>query len=223
MIRLIYRSYMDKKKYMTILIFEILIIFVLIIMSYEKDQTYEMMMHQDYYQLYYEQLFIQIFSILNAMFVLFLAMDHDQVFFKPFFAYFSRTKVMLSKYMFHFLMIFIYLLHIFMLYQIVFSLLIPISIAFDLMMLLDLGLDTMIILNLILIMIRHKFKTLSVVIVLFYVLYSMFIYVDAMAYYYMFPIFQIQKKLNIVELIYKICYICLGFLIYMSKSMQEAV
>ena len=223
MIRLIFQSYMDKKKYMMMFIYLLIIIFLLIIMCIEKDSDIEMMLHKDYYQVYYEQLFMQIMMILNAMFVLFLAMDHDQSFLKPFYAFFNRKKVVFYKYQFHVFWIMIYSFTLYMLKTIIFKLIIPIDISFDMILLIDLSLDMIIILNLMLIFMRSKYRTLSVVIVLFYILYALFIQSDSQILYYIFPIYSMGKTINLIELCYKVCYIYLGFLIYWLKSSVEDV
>ncbi len=223
MISLVYLSYMDKKKYLILFVYQLIIISVLIIMCNENDNQIEMMLNSSYYRHYYEQLFIQIFTILNVMFVLFLSIDHDQLFFKPLYCYFFREKVILSKYLFHMFWIILCGLNTYMLMTVIFWLLIPFDIKFNLIMLIDLSLDMFIVLNLILILIKSKFKTLSVVIVLVYILSSLFIPKELSTLYYIFPIFNMDKSINILELIYKICYIYLGFLIYYLKSMTEDV
>jgi len=105
------------------------------------------MLNLRYYQIYYEQLFAQVFMILNAMFVLFLAMDHDQRFLAPFIAYFQRFRVSLAKYIFHMWIIVLYIFNVYILYQIVFEIFLPISVKLDIMMFIDLSLDLFMILN----------------------------------------------------------------------------
>ena len=223
MIRLMYQSYMDKKKYMILFIYQFVLISILVIMCYEEDSVFEMKLNKAYYQVYYEQLFMQVFMILNAMFVLFLAMDHDQSFLKPYYAFFRRQKVIVSKYIFHACWIVIYALNLYMLKTIIFDVFIPIEITFDKIALIDLALDMFLILNLIFILMRSKYRSLSVIIVLCYILLSLFITNEHRIFDYIFPIYKLDKSINLLELSYKICYIYLGFLIYNLKSLAEDV
>jgi len=223
MIALIYQSYMDKKKYLLIGIYQFIVIITILLLCLEHDGYDDLILKPSYYQLFYEQLFLQVFTILNAMFVLFLTMDHDQLFFKPFYAYFHKDGVVFYKYIFHVLWIVIYMLHLYMIHTIIFWVFLPIDIHLDIYTFIALILDMFIILNMILIFIKSHIKSLAVVIVLFYMILTLFVKDNISVIFYIFPTFHMENQINMVELTYKICYIYLGFLIYMAKSLYEEV
>ena len=221
--RLVYASYMHQKKYMILGVYQLISIGLMILVSHTEDSSYEMMLYPNQYRIYMDALFLQVFLILNAMFVLFLALDHDQTFLKPLYGFFGRLKVLISKYFFFMIIIFLYIIFISMLYIIVPYFLTGLILDFNWMKMSDLFLDMMIILNLILILIKDKHKTLAIVITLIYMLASLFLNDISDFFYYMFPIFQTENMINNIEMSYKICYISLGFTLYLLKSLKEEV
>lgn len=223
LIKIIYMSYMHKKKYMILVIYQLIAIALVILISKNEYQKYEVMLFPLYYQIYIKALFLQIFLILNAMFVLFLAIDHDQSFMKPLIGFFGRSKIYLNKYLFFIIHILIFFCFITMIYISIPKMTIGIDIQFDLYMFIDLLMDMILILNLILIMIKDKYKSLAILIVLIYMLMTLFMPSDDLWIYYMFPIFRIDKDINYIEIYYKLCYISLGFSIYFLKSLKETL
>jgi hypothetical protein len=221
LIRLLYISYMHKKKYMILVIYQIISIMLLYLISKNEYQTYDVMLYPNYYQSYIKALFLQIFLILNAMFVLFLCLDHDMNFIKPLISYFGREKVFLNKYLFFFSHMMIFSCFIVMIYVSIPRLSIGIYIDFSYVMFLDLCLDMVLILNIILITIKDK--TLAILIVLVYILMILFTSSQNEIIYYIFPIFSIDKSINSIEIYYKLCYISLGFSLYYLKSLKEDV
>lgn len=212
---------MDKKKYMVLCIYQLLSIAFMILIVVTKDTIYEVMLNPLYYQNYFEELFIQIFLILNAMFVLFVALDHDHQFFKPFISYFRREKVFTAKYIFFSITILFFFSYISMLYIVLPALVTGLKMTYKTLMMVELVLDMFIILNFICILIKEKYKTLAVIIVLVYILAILFIPQTNEVLFYLLPIMRIEKETNMIEILYKICYICLGFTIYLLKSLKD--
>lgn len=223
LIRLIYISYMHKKKYMILVIYQIIAISLMLLISKNEYQRYEVILYPMYYQTYIKALFLQIFLILNAMFVLFLALDHDQSFIKPLVSYFGRSKVFICKYVFFLIHITLFFCFIVMIYISIPKLSIDIDLEFSYALFIDLFFDMVIILNLILILIKDKYKTLAILIVLIYMLMTLFTSLQDEMFYYIFPIFNSNKDINMIEIYYKLCYISLGFSIYFLKSLKEAL
>lgn len=223
LIRLIYVSYMHKKKYMMLAIYQIIGLVLIILITKNEYARFEVMLFPDYYQNYISSLFFQIFLILNAMFVLFLSIDHDQTFFKPLISYFKREKVFVAKYIFFVIHILIFYLFMLMIYISIPKLLIDLDMIFNVLMFIDIGLDMFIVLNFILIFIKDKHRTLAILIVLIYILLSLFIPNKNMYIYYMIPMHQFDKAIDSVELSYKLCYISLGMSIYFLKSLKEDI
>lgn len=222
-IKIIYMSYMHKKKYMILVIYQLISLALIILISKNEYQKYEVMLNPLYYEIYIKALFIQIFLILNAMFVLFLALDHDQSFIKPLISFFGRQKVFLNKYSFFSFHIIIFFSFISMIYIVIPKLAIGIDMKFEPYMFIDLFLDMFLILNLILILIKDKYKTLAILIVLIYMMMTLFMPTDELWIYYLWPIFRMDKDINLIEIYYKICYISLGFSIYFLKSLKETL
>jgi hypothetical protein len=214
---------MHKKKYMILVIYQLIAISLLILISKNEYQKFEVMLYPTYYQIYIKALFLQIFLILNAMFVLFLSLDHDQSFMKPLISFFGRDKVFMHKYLFFFIQIVIFFSFIMMTYISIPKLVIGIDINFEPFMFIDLLMDMFLILNLILIFIKDKYKTLAILIVLVYMLMTLFMPHEEVWLYYIFPIFRLDKDINMTEIYYKLCYISLGFSIYFLKSLKETL
>lgn len=223
LIRLIYVSYMHKKKYMMLVIYQVLALGLIVLITQNEYVELEVMLFPEYYQNYISTLFCQIFLILDAMFVLFLSMDHDQTFLKPLISFFGREKVYIAKYIFFMIHIIIFYLFILILYVSIPKLLIDLDMVFDIFLFIDIGLDMLIILNLILIFIKDKHKTLAILIVLMYILITLFLPNHNVYLYYILPIHTFDKTTNMIEIYYKICYICLGISIYFLKSLKEDV
>jgi hypothetical protein len=214
---------MHKKKYMMLVIYQVIAIALLYLISKNEYHKYEVMLYPEYYQTYIKSLFIQIFLILNAMFVLFLALDHDMSFIKPLISFFGRSKVFLYKYLFFLSHILIFSCFIVMIYVSIPRISIGLDIEFSSMMFLDLCLDMLLILNIILICIKDKFKTLAILVVLIYILMILMMTSHNNMIYYIFPIFYVDKSINHIEIYYKLCYISLGFSIYFLKSLKEGL
>ncbi|BCR36032.1 hypothetical protein [Mariniplasma anaerobium] len=208
---------------MILVIYQLIAISLIILISKNEYQKYEVMLYPLYYQTYIKALFLQIFLILNAMFVLFLALDHDQDFMKPLISFFGRQKVFVHKYLFFFMHIIIFFSFIIMIYILIPKLMIGVDIQIEVFMFIDLLMDMFLILNLILIFIKDKYKTLAILIVLIYMLMTLFMPYDKLWLYYIFPIFRIDKDINMIEIYYKLCYISLGFSIYFLKFLKEAL
>lgn len=219
MIKLLYLSYVDRKKLMVLSIFELLVMCFLVLIIYEKDAHYEMMLQESYYLTYIHDVFMQVFLIVNAMFVLFLVMDHDQAFLKPLMSYFGRFKVSLYKYIYLVIILLLYSGFLFMSYIVFLELLTPLDLDIDVIEIVYMFLDMMILMNFILISIRHKYKSLSIIILMIYIFQTLFNDTLPHSYQYVLPFFRLHKNYQILELYYKICYICLGFMIYIRKSM----
>jgi hypothetical protein len=212
---------MHKKKYMMLVIYQIIALALIILISKNEYQAYEVILNPLYYEIYIKALFVQIFLIFNAMFVLFLALDHDQSFIKPLIGFFGRQKVFMNKYIFFFFHIIMFFSFIVMIYIIIPKLTIGLDMKLEVIMFLDLLMDMFLILNLILIFIKDKYKTLAILIVLMYMLLTLFMPYEKQWIYYLCPIFRIDKVINIIEIYYKLCYISLGFSIYFLKSLKE--
>lgn len=106
-------------------------------------------------------------------------------------------------------------------YVIIPALITGLKITYKTLMMIDLALDMFIVLNFICILIKEKYKTLAVIIVLIYILAVLFIPQKNEVLFYILPIARIEKETNIIEILYKICYICLGFTIYLLKSLKD--
>ncbi len=212
---------MDKKKYMILFVYQVLAITFIFLIVHTKDEAFEIMLDPKYYQAYIQTLFIQIFVILDAMFVLFLALDHDQAFLKPFISYFGRKKIFIYKYIFFSIVIILFFIFISMLYLIIPMVLIELHMIYQPLFMISLALDMFLILNFICIFIKEKHKTLSVIIILTYMLAVMFIFDESRILYYICPVISLTKEANIIEIIYKLCYICIGYCIYVLKSLKE--
>ncbi len=223
LIRLIYVSYMHKKKYLMLVIYQLISIGLLVLITHNEYEKFHVLLFPNFYQEYISSLFCQIFLILNAMFVLFLSMDHDQSFFKPLISFFHRDKVYFVKYLFFVIHIMIFYIFIIMIYMSIPHLLIDLDMKFSAFLFIDIGLDMFLILNFILIFIKDKHKTLAILIVLIYILISLFIPSKHAFIYYILPIYQFDKDINFIELLYKICYISLGMSIYFLKSLKEDI
>ena len=220
MIKLLYLSYVDRKKLMVLSIFELLVIGFLVLIIYEKDAYYDMMLEEHYYLTYIHDVFTQVFLIVNAMFVLFLVMDHDQAFLKPLMSYFGRLKVSFYKYIYLLLIMIFYSGFVMMSYVVILDILTPLEINININQMLYMFLDMMILMNFILILIRHKYKSLSIIILMIYIFQTLFNDALPHSYQYVIPFYNIHKNYQILELYYKICYICLGFMIYIRKCMS---
>jgi hypothetical protein len=220
MIKLLFLSYIDRKKLMILLIFEVLIMLFMFLIVYEKDATFLMMLEQDNYLTYFNEVFIQVFLIVNAMFVLFLVMDHDQAFLKPLMSYFGRLKVSFNKYICLSLFVILYGAYVIMFYVLTIEILTPLEMNLDIYRLAYMFLDMLILMNFLLILIKHKYKNLSIIIIMIYIFQTLFNETLPRYYEYLFPLFNMTKSYQIVELYYKICYICLGFMVYMQKSIS---
>lgn len=221
MIKLLFMSYVDRKKVMILFIFEILVVLFMMLIVYEKDATLEMMLTPRYYQTYISQVFTQVFLMVNAMFVLFLVMDHDQTFIKPMFAYFGRLKVSIYKYVFYMLMIGFYGCYVYACYEIIIHVLTPLNIEIDVYKILYMFLDMVILANLMLIFMKHKYKSLSIIFIMIYMASTFFLESVSLNYVYICPIYDLSKNYQLLELYYKICYIFLGFVLYLLKSINE--
>lgn len=221
MIKLLFMSYVDRKKVMILFIFEMLVLLFMTLIVYEKDATLEMMLTPRYYHTYISEVFTQVFIMVNAMFVLFLVMDHDQPFIKPLFAYFGRLRVSVYKYIFYMLMIGFYGCYVYASFEIAIDVLTPINIQIDLHRLLYMFLDMVILANLILICMKHKYKSLSIIIIMIYIVSMFFLESISFNYQYILPIYHLSKSYHLLELCYKICYIFLGFMLYLLKSINE--
>jgi len=220
MIKLLLLSYIDRKKLMILLIFEILIMLFMFLIVYEKDSTLLMMLDKDYYLTYFNEVFFQVFLIVNAMFVLFLIMDHDQAFLKPLIGYFGRLKVSLYKYVCLSLFFILYSVFVIMFYVVTIEIFTPLSININLYRLLYMFLDMLILMNLLLIFIKHKYKNLSIIIIMIYIFQTLFNESLPRYYAYILPLFNLTKSYQMIELYYKICYICFGFMVYIQKSIS---
>lgn len=220
MIKFFLLSYIDRKKLMILFIFEFLIILFMGLIVYEKDATFEMMLEENYYLTYINETFIQIFLIVNAMFVLFLVMDHDQAFFKPLIGYFGRFKVSLYKYLALVICVLAYSLFVIMIYVIAIEGLTPLRNDIDIYKMTYMFLDLFILMNILLIFINQKYKNLSIIILIIYIFQSLFNDAFPRYYAYIFPLFNLTKNYQMIDLYYKICYICLGFMVYMQKSIS---
>ena len=221
MIKLLMISYIDRKKIMLLLIFEVLVLLFITLIVYEKDGRLEMMLAPRYYQTYIKEVFMQVFMMVNAMFVLFLVMDHDQTFIKPLFAYFGRLRVSVFKYLFYSLMISFYGCYVYMSFHVIIHLLTPLDVDIDLYSLAYMYLDMLILTNLILIFMKQKFKSLSIMLIMIYIFSTLFLESISDQYQYIVPIYFLSKNYHLLELYYKICYIFLGFMFYLLKSINE--
>ena len=219
MIKLLYLSYVDRKKLMVLSIFELLVMCFLVLIIYEKDAQYEMMLQESYYLTYIHDVFMQVFLIVNAMFVLFLVMDHDQAFLKPLMSYFGRLRVSFYKYVYLVIILLLYSGFLYMSYVVCLELLTPLDLNMDVIQIIYMFLDMVMLMNFILIFIRHKYKSLSIIILMIYIFQTLFNDTLPHSYQYVLPFFSLHKNYQILELYYKICYICLGFMIYIKKSL----
>ncbi|MCR3905890.1 MAG: hypothetical protein NUK62_02510 [Tenericutes bacterium] len=194
------------------------------LLSYTTDTINEQLLYIDYHNDYYHQMMQSILSLILPFYVILLAMDHDQPYHKPLMSYFSRSKIIISKFILYITIVtWVYFVTA-ILYFLLPSLLTKYFIL-DLkhiIFFLDIYMDGLILLCLSFILIKDRFKSLSVAIPLFYVLVS-FVIEDyqQIAFYYLFPIYSKHFSSFILAYYYKLCYICLGFTIAYQKMLNE--
>ena len=221
MIKLMFLSYIDRKKLMILFIFEVLVLFFMFFIVYEKNSTYEMMLYPNYYITYINQVFLQVFLIVNAMFVLFLIMEHDQPFLKPMISFFGRYKVFIYKYIFFLSIILCYGCYFYMIFHLAINIITPLEVTLTIQTFVYMFLDMILLTNVMLISIKHKYRSLSIIILMLYIFTTLFLESLPYRFLYILPIFNITKTYQMLEISYKMCYILLGFMIYLAKSAKE--
>lgn len=206
---------------MILFIFEVLVLFFMFFIVYEKNSTYEMMLYPNYYITYINQVFLQVFLIVNAMFVLFLIMEHDQPFLKPMISFFGRYKVFIYKYIFFLSIILCYGCYFYMIFHLAINIITPLEVTLTIQTFVYMFLDMILLTNVMLISIKHKYRSLSIIILMLYIFTTLFLESLPYRFLYILPIFNITKTYQMLEISYKMCYILLGFMIYLAKSAKE--
>lgn len=226
MIGLIYQyTFYTKKQFFFSLVL-CLLLCVLILLVYDDSSYYDQYMYQDDLTVYYHQstqrLYLWILPFLYQM----LLSDHDQLYMKPFLAYFGKTIVLTYKLVFYILVITWLTFVFFSVYHLIPYFFTKYYIIKDLHVLffLNLYLDGIILLIFTFLIVRMKYQSFAYVIPLFYMLYAFLLEDSKMRMFYLvLPIYLPIESYFSLELYYKICYIFTGFiLIYIQSTKNNA-
>jgi len=186
----------------------------------------EEMLYQTFYQTYHVMLMRQWLKLFLPFYVVLIVMDHDHPFFKTLLAYTGRFHLNLSKVIFYSLVLFLFYLVFFMLYHIVFLLGTHYYRFDDLVYLyfFSLYLDAVLLMCLVLCLIRDKYKSLSLLLPLCYMVLSIMLedHPNSILFYF-FPIESPYFHTLTLAYPYKICYILIGLGLLHKKVMHESI
>ncbi|MCK9235253.1 MAG: hypothetical protein WC225_03740 [Acholeplasmataceae bacterium] len=221
MIRLLGQCYLNQKMHLVLFINQLLAIGIIILILTIDVNTTEMILYPKTYQTYFEQMFLQVFTVFNAMFVLFLTMDHDQKFLNPYISYFGRFKVMIGKYVFYSIILSMYALFITMIWIIGLMTLTTIRFVLNWQTYLYFWLDLWFLMTLILTIVRERFKAVAVIIVFVYLLFNLFYQANESFFLYLIPIVQSEFITEPFFVTYKLTYLSFLFTVYLHKTLHE--
>jgi len=221
MIRLLGQCYLNQKMHLILFINQVLAIGIIVLILTIDVSLAEMMLYPETYQMYFEQLFLQVFTIFNAMFVLFLTMDHDQKFLNPYISYFGRLKVMIGKYVFYSIILSMYAFFVTMAWSIGLMIFTTIQFVISWQTYLYFWLDLWFLMTLILTIVRERFKAVAVIIVFVYLLLNLFYQSNLSFFHYLFPIIQGESISETFFITYKLSYLSFLFTVYLHKTLNE--
>lgn len=221
MIRLLGQCYLNQKMHLILFINQVLAIGIIVLILTIDVSLVEMMLYPETYQMYFEQLFLQVFTIFNAMFVLFLTMDHDQKFLNPYISYFGRLKVMIGKYVFYSIILSMYAFFVTMAWSMGLMIFTTIQFVISWQTYLYFWLDLWLLMTLILTIVRERFKAVAVIIVFVYLLLNLFYQSKLSFFLYIFPIVQGESISEIFFITYKLSYLSFLFTVYLHKTLNE--
>ncbi len=221
MIRLLGQCYLNQKMHLILFINQVLAIGIIVLILTIDVSLAEMMLYPETYQMYFEQLFLQVFTIFNAMFVLFLTMDHDQKFLNPYISYFGRLKVMIGKYVFYSIILSMYAFFVTMAWSMGLMIFTTIQFVISWQTYLYFWLDLWLLMTLILTIVRERFKAVAVIIVFVYLLLNLFYQSKLSFFLYIFPIVQGESISEIFFITYKLSYLSFLFTVYLHKTLNE--
>jgi hypothetical protein len=224
MIYFLYLNLFYSKKRKILVFSFIVFIIIMALLSYTADSINEQLLYIEYHNNYYHQMMQSILSMILPFYVILLVMDHDQPYHKPLMSYFGSNKIIISKLILYILILtWVYLMTAILYHLLPFFLTSYFLFNLDaLPFLIEIYLDGFIIIILAMLFIKDRYKSLSVAIPLFYVLFS-FVIEDyqQVAFYYLFPIYSKHFSAFTLAKYYKLCYICLGFAIAFQKMLKE--
>lgn len=221
MIRLLGQCYLNQKMHLILFINQVLAIGIIVLILTIDVSLAEMMLYPETYQMYFEQLFLQVFTIFNAMFVLFLTMDHDQKFLNPYISYFGRLKVMIGKYVFYSIILSMYAFFVTMAWSVGLMIFTTIQFVISWQTYLYFWLDLWLLMTLILTIVRERFKAVAVIIVFVYLLLNLFYQSKLSFFLYIFPIVQGESISETFFITYKLSYLSFLFTVYLHKTLNE--
>jgi hypothetical protein len=216
--------YLKKKKFLSL--FLVLFLIIMIIYTYPKEDIVDYLLYPSYYQLTYDLYMVNIYKLILPTVTTLLVMDHDQMFIKPLYSYFGRSKIILSKMFLYFIIITAINL-VFMLFYHFIPLVLTSYYLLEnnqLVFLSHLYFDQLIILIIIFYFIREKHQSFSIIIPIIYVFLSLYLNdLNRIDLFYIIPIYIEEIKRYNLAYLYKICYILLGLTITFKKMNSESI
>lgn len=224
MIYFLYLNLFYGKKRKIIIFSFMLFIVMMALLTYTSDSVYEQLLFTEYHLEYYHQTMQSILSMMLPFYMILLVMDHDQPYQKPLMSYFGRHHLIISKWLMYLLITTWVYLMVAILYHVLPTYLTSYyTLSLDAIpFFLHVYLDGIMIIMLSFLLIRERYKSLSVCIPLFYVLIRFVIEdTEMIQLFYLFPIYSKHFSSYTLAYYYKLCYILLGFAITYKKMLQE--
>ncbi len=226
MIKYLYIHLFYSKKRFIMIIAIIVLIGLMIGLTQTEEPVYQQLLYRNENTRYYHEMMGKMFSMISPFFVVLFVMDHDQSHLKPLLSYFGRLKITGYKIVFYSMVLFWLYAVFFMLYEIV-PWVMTAYYTYDFQQLYYFGnlyLDGIMVMIFVLLFVRDKHKTLSILFAIFYMVYTMAAEDHpSLIWLVIWPVNVSYFSAFSLAYLYKVCYICLGFILIVLKMLDEAI